>query len=210
LAAAMSVVASGFPGRAYRLDDLFKDEQRRIVGIVLADRFEDYQRSFEQLASHDEEMLNHLGRLNYPIPRSLRVAASSYIGNHLVMEICRLEQADEPSIEAIERLRERGRAWGYRADGETLGKVIALSLKRILGGIHPEADLAAITARVKLLLDAAALLGIRPELWQVQNQFLLAFLELSRSIALDATLRETFAELATRLNLSPSLLGWKP
>ena len=206
----MTVVASDFPGKAYRLDDLFRDEQRRIVGIVLADRFEDYQRSFEQLASHDEEVLNHLGRLNYPIPKPLRAAASAYIDNHLVKEICRLEQGDEPSIEAIERLRERGRAWDYRADGETLGKVVAQSLERILGGIHPEADLAAITARVELLLDASALLGIRPELWQVQNQFLVAFLELSCATALDATLRETFAELATRLNLSPSLLGWRP
>jgi alpha-amylase/alpha-mannosidase (GH57 family) len=210
LADVMTVVASDFPGKAYRLDDLFKDEQRRIVGIVLADRFEDYQRSFEQLANHDEEVLNHLGRLNYPIPKPLRAAASAYIDNHLVKEICRLEQGDEPSLEAIERLRERGKAWNYRADGEALGKVVAQSLERILGGIHPEADLAAITARVALLLDACALLGIRPELWQVQNQFLVAYLELSRATSLDDTLCETFAELATRLNLSPGLLGWRP
>ena len=49
LADITSLVAREFPGRSHRLDDLFRDEQRRIIGIVLEDRFADYQRSFELL-----------------------------------------------------------------------------------------------------------------------------------------------------------------
>jgi hypothetical protein len=210
LAEVMSLVGGMFPGRAHRLDDLFRDEQRRIIGIVLADRFDDYQRSFERLANQDEEVLNRLGSLNYPIPKPLRAAASVYIDNHLQKEIARLEEGEETGLSGIEHLRERGKAWGYIPETSILEKIVAEALRRTLLGIHPEADLAAVTSRVELLLDATVLLGIKPAIWEVQNQFLSAFLELSQAAALTDPLRETFAELAPRLNVSPSLLGWRP
>ncbi|MGZ3384511.1 MAG: DUF3536 domain-containing protein [Isosphaeraceae bacterium] len=210
LADVMSLLSSEFPGKAHRLDDLFRDEQRRIIGIVLADRFEDYQRSFEHLANQDEEVLNRLGQLNYPIPKPLRAAASAYIDHHLEEQIARLERGEETTLAGIEHLHERGKAWGYLPETTILEKIVAEAMKRTLDRIEPEADLAAITARVGLLLDTCALLGIKPDLWQVQNQFLGAFLDLSLTAAMNAPLRETFATLATRLNVSPSLLGWRP
>jgi alpha-amylase/alpha-mannosidase (GH57 family) len=210
LADVMSLLSGEFPGKAHRLDDLFRDEQRRIIGIVLADRFEDYQRSFEHLANQDEEVLNRLGQLNYPIPKPLRAAASTYIDHHLEEQIARLERDEEATLAGIEHLHERGRAWGYQPETKILEKIVAEAMKRTLARIDPDADLAAITARVGLLLDTCALLGVKPDIWQVQNQILRAYLDLSLSAAVNTSLRETFASLATRLNVSPSLLGWRP
>jgi alpha-amylase/alpha-mannosidase (GH57 family) len=210
LADVMNLVGSEFPGKAHRLDDLFKDEQRRIIGIVLADRFDDYQRSLERLANQDEEVLNRLGHLNYPIPKPLRAAASSFIDHHLEEQIARLERGEETSVGAIEQLRERGRAWGYHPEASILEKIVSEALERTLRGIRPDADLTVTATRAELLLDASALLGVKPDLWQVQNALLRAFLQLSDAAALDGPLRETFAQLATRLNVSPGLLGWRP
>ena len=210
LADVTNLVSLEFPGTVHRLDDLFKDEQRRIIGIVLADRFEVYERAFEQLANQDEEVLNRLGQLNYPIPKPLRAAASAFIDHHLREEICRLEEGEETTLAGIERLCERGKDWRYVPETDILEQRVAESLLRTLRDICPEADLTSITSRVELLLDACALLGIKPGLWEVQNQFLGAFLELSKTDAMDAPLRKTFGELAIRLNVSPSLLGWRP
>src|SRR5271157_4568582 len=113
LADVMSVVNSQLPDKPHRLDNLFRDEQRRIIGIVLADRFEDYQRSFEHLANEDEDVLNRLGRLNYPIPKSLRAAATAYLDRHLEVQIARLAFGEEANLSAIEHLHDRGKAWGY-------------------------------------------------------------------------------------------------
>jgi alpha-amylase/alpha-mannosidase (GH57 family) len=210
LADVTNMVASEFPGRAHRLDDLFKDEQRRIIGIVLADRFDDYQRSFEQLANQDEEVLNRLGHLNYPIPKPLRAAASSYIDHHLEAEIARLESGEETSLSGIEHLSERGKAWGYKPETNILEKILTESLERTLAGILSDGDLPAITTRAGILLDASALLGIKPDLWQVQNAFLFAYVTLAETTAMDPSLHQVFAALAPRLNVSTSLLGWKP
>src|SRR6185312_512860 len=137
LADVTGLVARDFPGRAHRLDDLFRDEQRRIIGILLEDRFADYRRAFERLADQDEDLLNRLGHLSYPIPKPMLAAASTYLDGHLRDAIARLVRGEAGSLEAIERLRDRGRAWGYQPEGDLLGRTFAESLLRTLEEIEP-------------------------------------------------------------------------
>ncbi|WP_165224276.1 DUF3536 domain-containing protein [Aquisphaera insulae] len=210
LADVMALVREEFPGRPHRLDDLFRDEQRRIIGIVLADRFEDYQRAFEHLANQDEEILNRLGNLNYPVPRSLRAAASTCIDRHLRDQVARLERGEETNLDHLEQIHERGRAWGYQPQREVLEKILGEALERTLGALGPDSDPTAVAARAGLLLDASRLLDVRPPMWQAQNVLLNRFHELSKANGVEPRLATTFADLAGRLQLSPSLLGWRP
>jgi hypothetical protein len=210
LADVTSLIAREFLGNSHRLDDLFRDEQRRIISIVLQDRFADYQRSFELLANQDEEMLNRLGQLGYPIPKPLRAAASTYLDLHLRDEIARLVRGDAATIDAIEQLNDRGRSWGYQPERSLLERTLAEALLQTLEDVKPQADLTAVTARAGLLLAATSLLGLEPDLWQVQNRFLNAYAQITESHVLDDSLRAAFAELALQLKVSQTLLGWRP
>ncbi|MHB1561257.1 MAG: DUF3536 domain-containing protein [Isosphaeraceae bacterium] len=205
-----ALVAREFPGRAHRLDDLFRDEQRRIIGLLLEDRFADYRRSFERLADQDEELLNRLGHLRFPIPKPLHAAASTYLDGHLRDEIARLVGGEAASLDALVRLCDRGRAWGYQPERALLEKTLADSLLQTLAEIDPEADLPGITARAENLLRAAALLGLEPDTWQVQNRLIDAYAGLAGSGVMDAALEEAFVNLAERLKVSRDLLGWRP
>jgi hypothetical protein len=91
-----------------------------------------------------------------------------------------------------------------------LSKAVSEGLQRILRGIQEDADLVTVASRVELLLDAATLLGIKPDLWQAQNQFLDAFIRLSDDGVLDASHRAVFVKLAIRLDVGPSVLDWRP
>ncbi len=205
-----TLVSRQFPGRAHRLDDLFRDEQRRIIGIILEDRFADYQRSFERLANQDEEMLNRLGQLSYPFPKPLHATASAHLDACLHEEIARLVRGEVVSLDAIERLCERGRAWGYQPERELLEKTLSESLLRTLEELHPSADLAGITSRAEQLLGAAGLLGLEPDFWQIQNRLLNAFARLTESRVMDAPLQAAFSKLADGLKVNQDLLGWRP
>ncbi len=205
LADVTSLVVREFEGEVHRLDDLFAEEQRRVIGIVLQDRFEEYQRTFERLANQDEDVLNRLGRLHYPIPKALRAAASAYLDAHLRMEIEALQ--GDGSLARVRALLERGRGWGYRPEREALAKVLGEALQQVLREVGPDGDLPAALARVGLLLDAAALIGVAPDLWQAQNQLLGAHARLSRGGPLDEALRDSLFALAGRLGISPGLLG---
>ena len=133
-------------------------------------------------------MLNRLGQLSYPIPKPLRAAASTYLDIHLADEIGRLARGEVASLDAIDHLRERGRAWGYQPERGLLEKTLAESLARTLEEIRPDADLTEITSRAELLLAASSRLGVAPDLWQVQNRFLNAFVRLTESRVMDEPL----------------------
>jgi alpha-amylase/alpha-mannosidase (GH57 family) len=210
LAELMTLLNQEFQGATHQLDDLFRDEQRRIIGIVLSDRFEEYRRAFEHLSNEDEEVLNRLGLLRYPIPKPLRAAASTYLDHHLSEQIDWLETGEQTNLASVEHLCDRGRSWGYTPEREVLGKAVSEGLQRTLRGIQDGSNLGLVAGRVDLLLDAAALLGIKPDLWQVQNQFLDAYIRLLDEASLDSSLREIFNKLAVRLEVSPSVLDWRP
>jgi hypothetical protein len=209
MADVMTLLAREFPGVAHRLDDLFRDEQRRIIRIVLADRFEDYHRVFTRFADQDEEVLNRLGKLNYPIPGPLRAAATTFLDVNLEEQVGALVAGDETRLAEIEHLRDRGRAWDYEPQEKTLSKLISEGLRTAIRGLR-RGELATSASLAGRLLDAAAVLGIRPDLWESQNEFLDAFAELSDAGEVDGALEEPFRGLAARLGVSPRMLGWKP
>jgi alpha-amylase/alpha-mannosidase (GH57 family) len=210
LADLTGLVARDFPGRAHRLDDLFREEQRRIIGIILQDRFADYQRSFERLAVQDAEMLGRLGHLSYPIPKPLRAAASTYLDIHLRDEIGRLARGEAVNLEALEELYDRGRPWHYQPERDLLERALAESLLEVLAQIKPEADLTEITARAERLVSAGSHLHIVPDLWQVQNRILSAYAELVDSKVMSEPLQHAFEKLAAGLKVDRALLGWRP
>jgi alpha-amylase/alpha-mannosidase (GH57 family) len=204
-----AMVMKEFEGEAYRLDDLFVEERRRIIGIVLQDRFTEYHRVFERLAEQDANILQTTGRLNYPIPRTLRLVAATALDQRLRQAIAGLNGIS--SLARIKDLLEAGRPWGYQPEErEELGKILGEELRKLIAAIDSHSDLPQVTRHADHLLDAAALLGMPLDLWQTQNHLLAAFAKLAGEHPVGKPLRHAFAHLADRLNLNPHVLGWRP
>ncbi|HKB42015.1 MAG TPA: DUF3536 domain-containing protein, partial [Gemmataceae bacterium] len=207
LADVTALVVREFEGAVHRLDDLFAEEQRRVISIVLQDRFGEYHRAFERLANQDEDVLNRLGQLRYPIPKPLRAAASAYLDDHLHEEISALRTTG--GLARVRALLERGRLWGYQPEREVLSKALGEAIQQVLRQALPEPGVAGAAERAGVLLDAAALLGVRPDLWQAQNQLMDVYARLARNGALDQRLRDALFALADRLDISPGLLDFQ-
>jgi alpha-amylase/alpha-mannosidase (GH57 family) len=203
------LVVHRFAGESHRLDDLFTEERRRIIGIVLQQRLEDYQASFARLFDQDEGVLLNLGRLRYPIPIPFKLPARVTLDQRLMDHIQGLSK--DGDLNAIRQLVERGRAWDYQpTEPETLRKLLEQGLQNILRQLGDEAEVSALTVRAAQFLDVAALLGLSLDLWQAQNQLLNVYVRLADGGSTSPALHEAFARLADRLNISPALLGWRP
>jgi hypothetical protein len=138
----------------------------------------------------------------------MRAAATVTVSARLRDETAQTEK--EGYLDRIRRVYERGQSWGYQPERTELETILAVELRKVLGQIRPEADLPVSAARAELLLDAAALLRVSPDLWQAQNQLLDAYAELVATQRLNPNLQEAFARLADRLRISRDLLGWRP
>jgi alpha-amylase/alpha-mannosidase (GH57 family) len=208
LADITTLVAREYQGKAYHLEDLFREEQRRIIRIVMQDRFEDYRRSFELLADQDTAMLDRLARMRYPIPKAMLAAATLALDGQLLQETEHLDA--QGSLERVKALLERGKSWGYVVKGEELGKLLTEELYVVLAELNPAADLAALVARAGRVLDMVSLLGISLDLWRPQNQLLDAYARLPSGERDQPPLRDAFVQLTNRLYINPELLGWRP
>ncbi len=113
-------------------------------------------------------------------------------------------------MERIHGLFERGETWGYQPERELLSRTLSEALERTLDRLDSQADLFKLAARAGRLLDAAALLGLTLDLWQVQNELLDAYSELVASGSMTDAMHDLLAKLAAKLNLSRELLGWSP
>jgi hypothetical protein len=203
-----ALVAAEFPGHAFRLEDLFADELRRVLDVVLQGRLEEYLSTFARLAAKDADVLDRLGRMRGPLPGPMRGAASVVLDHRLSEEIHR-RRGDE-SLRALREEVERAAVWGYRPERGRLQKELGEELRKVLQELRPGADLAGPAGRASWLLDAAALLGVRPDLWETQNQLLETYARLADAGSLTPALHETLARVADRLHVSEGLLGWKP
>jgi hypothetical protein len=198
-----------FPGVVHQLDDLFLEEKRRIIGIILKERFAQYRTAFEQLAEQDAGILNTLGRLSFPIPRSMRVAASTLLDHFLEEEIQNLGGGD--NLQQIKVLLEAGRAWNYQPENRPLlATHLADQLHKLIRSINSDSDLSKLTKCVDRLLDVADLLGTNLDLWQTQNDLLDAYSKITSAGALTPPVKQLLVHLAERLKIHPQLLGWQP
>lgn len=208
LAEVTALVAAEFPGEAYHLPELFVEEQRRIIGIVLQERFPEYRQAFENVANADEDLIFQLGRLHYPMPRGMRTALSVSIDHRIAEAVQHLE--NEESVRQVQLLLERGKAWDYQPDRELLTQALAAELKWLVDAIAPEADLPALVAHIGHVLDVAAALPVQLDLWRAQNQLIDAYAAMISEKTMSQNVHGALAPLAERLQISAQLLGWAP
>jgi hypothetical protein len=203
-----TLVAREFPGQIHRIEDLFADERRRIIGVVLADRLADYHNTFSRLAGTDADVLLRLGRMRTPIPAAMRVAASVELDHRFAEEIGRLN--DPATLERMRTELERAGLWGYQPERERLQKELSEELSQVLREFHPRADTQVLSVWATRLLEAARLLGFNLDLWQTQNQLLESYRILQDAGGLSESARTALYRLADQLNISRQMLGWKP
>ena len=156
----------------------------------------------------DEDMLNTLGRLHYPIPAALKAVAASALDHRLHEAVDDLGK--EGTVERINGILLAGKAWGYvPGDRDAIANRLSEQLQSLLSTVRSDSDVPKLVAEADKLLDAAGLLEIPLDLWQTQNHLLGTYARLAEK-NLPEPLKQAFAHLAQRLNVSPNLLGWKP
>ena len=191
-----------FRGPTHQLQDLFRDEQRNIVQDTLRERVEDYQVLFEQLFDQDHALLKRLAALRYPIPEPMRMAAKVSTERRIRELARRLEGPED--LQAFAQLLEQAKPWGYRPEASQWERFFLLLLEgRILELL--EADtIGSILARAGSILDAAGLLEVKLNLWNIQS----LYVEVCRQRApfLEAH-RDAVAAFASRIQLNPGVLS---
>jgi alpha-amylase/alpha-mannosidase (GH57 family) len=191
----------------YTVSSLFRDEQRRVLDVILASTLREAETLYRQIYEHRAPMMRFLTNLHIPLPKALGAAAEFVLNGYLRGALEQLEI--NPDL--IRSLLETTTLEGVPVDAATLEFAFRHNLERIAEGLAADPG----EATVKQLQTAASVLQFLPfsvDLWKVQNIYYQLLEELlpkmrraqARGDAAAKAWIEAFSVLGRQLNVKVS------
>jgi hypothetical protein len=156
----------GFGTNIYSLKSLFKDEQRKLLDLILNSTIDEAVGAYRGVYEHHAPLMRFLHGLKLPIPRIFQHAA----GIALTSLLRRAFEARPLDIERIRTLLEEARVAGAELDQTTLEFALRKRIERMSDRVYAEPQ---DTDGLQRLDEALALQEDLPfplVLWSIQNK----------------------------------------
>ncbi len=198
LAGMVGLLDRHFPEHQYSLDSLFRDEQTKIVQIILDSVVSELEASMLSLYRQKTPLMRYLESLGLPLPRPLALTAQLVVDT----ELRKLMHQPDFSPDQLLRLVHEAEARRITLDSEGLGYDLQRHLERIAEqALSQPADLVSLD-RVETMLDLISQLPVQVDLWRVQNLYWRVS-QGSFARSGDAAWREGFRGLGAKLRVGP-------
>jgi len=151
----------------FSLLNLFKDEQRRILGIVTAETEKELEDLLRLTYEKNHALMRFLSDTGTPVPKALKSAAELSLNTHLGKGLKQPVVEESVIRESLNEMRK----WGLAIDTTELEFMLRRKIEAMMG------DLAKKPADTSLLTSINALLGLlkalpfEVNLWQIQNSY---------------------------------------
>lgn len=154
-----------FGNTAYSLSSLFRDEQRRILQLILDSTLDEMEGHLRTLYMDHVSLLRFLSTSGMPKPQALMLAAEFVLSADLRHVL------EKDPLDAL-RLREiltQAAADEIPLNGHTLGYIAGQRLKRAMDGLQQDTGNESVLNSVLELTDSLHQLPFEVNMWQAQN-----------------------------------------
>jgi hypothetical protein len=157
-----------FHGTTYSIRSLFRDEQRRVLSVVLAATLEEAEADLRRIHRNYEPLIRFLAGLGSPIPPVLRASSQFVIHS----DLRRLSRQAEPDADALGRLLDTAARDGVGV-GESdaawiLADAVAAWMRRVAEGERRDPGA---LARLEVLVRLARKTPLEADLSAAQNLY---------------------------------------
>lgn len=160
-------LVSFFGHNTYSLRHLFKDEQRRILNLIIAEDVEAVVSMLRKTISDSSELLSFLSALAMPIPEAFRSAAEVTLND----ELKRAFEADALDLDFVSQRIDEGERWGAGVDVLFLRHAAMRRLERLFLLLEREPFEENTLRSIIELLSFLKKRGWEINLWDEQNTF---------------------------------------
>jgi hypothetical protein len=159
------MVDQAFAKKTFSLRQLFRDEQRRIINIILNDSLASAGAVYRTIFENQAPLIRFLNGLAIPVPNALKSAAEVALNSQLQQSFERPD-LDPDNIQGL--LKETA-ATNIALDGTTLEYVIRKRIEKEATGFAANPDDLVAAERLRKLLDLIPSLPFPVTLWEAQN-----------------------------------------
>jgi alpha-amylase/alpha-mannosidase (GH57 family) len=154
-----------FPNSSYSLKSLYRDEQRRILNLVLESTLKDAESVYRNLYEQYAPLMQFLTGSNTPPPKSLSTAAEIVLNADLRQA---LEEEKIPS-RRVKNLLKKTKLLGVSLDTDTLEYTFRNNLRRQAEKFYSEPKDPGLLNNLADSVELLRVMPFRTDLWKVQN-----------------------------------------
>ena len=164
-AAVIRILDEEFSEHSYSLSSLFRDEQRKIVGLILNDSLTSAAAAYRNIYENQAPLIRFLNSLNIPVPAAFKAAADVAINSQL------RQAFERPDLDAdnIQSYLKEAATSRVPLDTTTLEFAIRKRLEEQAARFAEHPDDMEIVQRFRRQLELAQTLPFPVTLWEVQN-----------------------------------------
>ena len=154
-----------FGGLQYSLKSLFKDEQKRILDILLGHTLRDVELHYREIYQRNGPILHFMKDMNQPVPEVLRITAEFVLNS----DLRRTLDADPPDTLRLAMLMELVKREGVRLDDTGLAYAASNSLNRLMRRLRQDPHSAELLNRIVVLVTVLQMFPFTMDYWEAQN-----------------------------------------
>jgi alpha-amylase/alpha-mannosidase (GH57 family) len=187
----------------YSLKSLFKDEQKRILDMVLSRTLQEAESKYHEIYEKHGSLLRFLKEMNQPVPEVLRLTAEFVLNSDLLHTF----ENDPVDFVRIAMLLEMAKREGVQLDEVGIGYAASNSLTRLMKRLQQKPHDMELLDRANVLTSLFPMTPFTVDCWHAQNIYYSIFKNslpeiASRDNAALRMWRERFLALGEKLKIS--------
>jgi len=167
LAELVRLIEKNFNSGTYTLRLLFRDEQRKILGIILEEATNQARAMYRNFHDEHAHLIRFVTDLGVPLPRRFRLAVDFTLNSDL-LDAFSVEDVDlKKSREILEEIRRTG----VTPDAVTLEFAVRRTIERLFTRFVADPMEPGLIPRLQETVDLVLSLPFQVRLWEAQNTY---------------------------------------
>ena len=156
-----------FGESTYSLKSLFRDEQRKVLNLMLESSLAEAETVYRQLYEQQVPLMRLLTDLAMPLPKAFSMAADFFLNTHLRRAL----ETEELDLNRIMTLLDEAARGKITLDTAGLGYALEQTLQHIMGRLAVDPTELTVLKRVQAAAALVRTLPFEVDLWRAQNVY---------------------------------------
>jgi alpha-amylase/alpha-mannosidase (GH57 family) len=149
----------------YSIRDLFRDEQRKIMELIIDKTLTGFDRQYMELYGESRGLMGFLRDTGMPMPEKFITTAEIALN----LELRRAFSMEEVDLESAERTVREVRRWNLQLDSIDLEFCVRRKIERMMEALRENPGNCRLLARLVGIIDFVAVIPLDLNYWKAQN-----------------------------------------
>ncbi|RJQ55915.1 MAG: DUF3536 domain-containing protein [Nitrospiraceae bacterium] len=159
------LIRAHFGENIFSLSHLFRDEQRKIIRLLLQLAYEGIDASCRDIYDNYRETMTFFQSFNIQIPKPFKVSSEHILNRDLK----KIFEAEEIDAEKLEQLIAEVVKWSLDIDRASIGFVASSRITSLMEKLSRQPEDTPLVAGIEIILKLMSMLPLELDLWKAQN-----------------------------------------